>query len=76
MVISEPHTLVMEAVNIGGLQYRVAVARQIAITLVIGQDEDDVRWIFAQSLEVNVVGSKGRKSKRACRIMNCTLQGC
>jgi len=40
--VGEPDALVVQAVEGGRLDLGVAEAREVAVTLVVGQDEDDV----------------------------------
>ena len=42
MEICETHRFIMQAIEVGRLEDGVAGARQIAITLVVAKDEDDV----------------------------------
>ena len=42
MEVGEAHALVVQAVEVRRLEDRVAVARQVAVPLVIGQNKDDV----------------------------------
>jgi hypothetical protein len=41
--VGEPHALGVEAVEVRRLEDRVAVTGQVAIALVVGDNEDDVR---------------------------------
>ena len=41
--VGEANAFVMQPVEVGRLEDRVAVAGQIAVALVVGEDEDDVR---------------------------------
>jgi len=43
MKIGEPHSLCVQPVEMGCFQSRVAVRRKVAETLVIRQNDDDVR---------------------------------
>ena len=44
MKIGEAHTRIMQAVQNRRLQDGIAVNREITVSLVIGQDEDDIRF--------------------------------
>ena len=41
--VVKAHTLIIQAVGVRGPEQRVAMTRQISISLVIGEDKDDVR---------------------------------
>ena len=43
MVISKPHTLRMQLVEMRRLEHRIPVTRQVAVALVIRDDENDIR---------------------------------
>jgi len=40
--VGEPDALVMDPIDIGGLQHRIPVTRHVAIALVVGENENDV----------------------------------
>jgi len=42
---SEPRALVVKSIEVGGLDPRVSVAANWAISLVIGNDQNDIRWL-------------------------------
>ena len=42
--LGEPDSLGCEAVEVGSLDPRLTVAAQIAVTEIIGEDEDDTGW--------------------------------
>lgn len=42
MEVGKAHALVVQPVEVRSLEHRVAVARQVAVALVVGQNEDDV----------------------------------
>jgi hypothetical protein len=46
--IREPHAFVVESIHVRRLQHRISRAGQVAITLVVSEDEDDVR-LFAEN---------------------------
>ena len=43
MEIGEPHAFIVQAVEVRRFQHRVAVARQVAVALVVDEDEQNIR---------------------------------
>src|SRR5262245_49876403 len=48
MKIREAHALMMQAIEVRGLQDGIAMRRQIAVTLIVGEDENDVRAFLSE----------------------------
>jgi hypothetical protein len=44
MKVRKSHTFMVQSIDIWRLQDRIAVAREISVSLIICDDEDDVWW--------------------------------
>ena len=63
MVVRQTHGLRMEGIQVGCLQHRVAVAGQIAVTLVVGDDDDDVGFVSSVKRDNGETQSEKDSSK-------------
>ena len=62
MKVGEAHALGMQPVEVRRLQDRIAVAGEVAVALVVGEDEDDVRLLPARTRD-KVLTPSPRKVK-------------
>ena len=69
--VREAHPVGMVAVDVGGADHVVAVATQVAVALIVSQDEDDVRPFPAHRQERSMVTMRpgaSRGSPRTCEV--------
>ena len=58
MEVREAHALVMQAVHVGRLEDGIAVGGNIAVALVVGQDENDVRPFAVDAIRMQRTGDQ------------------